>query len=320
MAAPLLQSYGPGNVDELLTTSMVNLMPGIRDNVFSSNPALKYFYKTNKIKKRGGAALSHGVLYSANSTAQEYERYDTIDVTPQDGATRDQWEWAQYAVSIAVDGFTERVANAGDSKLEDIVDMKKMQAEESLSLLLEQDFFNASPNSKKIRSLATIILGSGTEGGINGSTSVWWQSQIKSSGSFTAQGVSDLRNLCNTIAVKNPAGLPTFLLSDQTSLEAYEGVIVPQERYTDLAMGDLGIRALKFKETPWMWSPQATSGVIYALHDSAIEFVVNSDTDFELTPFVKPANQDARVAQILLACALMTGNRRKLGKMTGVTA
>ena len=33
MAAPLTQSYGPGNVDELLTTSLVNMIPGIRDNI-----------------------------------------------------------------------------------------------------------------------------------------------------------------------------------------------------------------------------------------------------------------------------------------------
>lgn len=34
MSAPLTQSFGPGNVDELLTTSWYNLIPGIRDNVF----------------------------------------------------------------------------------------------------------------------------------------------------------------------------------------------------------------------------------------------------------------------------------------------
>src|SRR5690348_15185459 len=140
MAAPLLQNYGQGNVDELLTTSLVNMIPGIRDNVFKSNPVFKFFYDGKgggKMRKKGGAALSHGELYARNTTAMSYQRYDTLDTTPQDGLTRDQWVWAQYAATVTIDGFTERVANAGDSKIEDILEVKKMQAEESLMLLLE---------------------------------------------------------------------------------------------------------------------------------------------------------------------------------------
>lgn len=323
MAAPVLQSFGPGNVDELLTTSLVNMIPGIRDNVFKSNPVFKYLYEGKyggKMRKRGGAALSHGELYAKNDTAQSYQRYDTLNTTPQDGLTRDQWSWAQYGVSVTVDGFTERVANAGDSKIEDILEIKKMQAEESLALLLEQHLFQATPGSKDIRSLASIIASSGTEGGISATTATWWASQIKTSGSFAAQGRADLTNLWNTISIQNPIGGPEMLVSDQASFEYYESSLVPQERFADNKMVDIGIINLKFKNTPWTWSPQATSGVIYALHSAGLEFVVNSDTDFLVTPFVTPTNQDARTAKILLACANITGNRRKLGKMTSITA
>lgn len=321
MAAPVLQSFGPGNVDELLTTSMVNLIPGIRDNVFKSNPVLNWLNNgKQKIRKRGGASLSHGVMYDVNNTAQSYQRYDQLNVTPQDGLTRDQWNWAQYAVTLTVDGFTERVANAGTSAIEDIVEAKKMQAEESLSLLLEQHFFASTPGAKDLRSLATIVAASGTEGGVNGTTSSWWASTVTSSGSFAARGRSDLTTLYNTLSVANPVGGPEMLVSDQTSFEAYESSLVSQERFTDNKMVDIGIKNLKFKDTPWTWSPQGTSGVIYALHSGGLEFIVNSDTDFLLTPFVTPVNQDARTAKILLACGLVSGNRRKLGKLTGVTA
>ena len=122
------------------------------------------------------------------------------------------------------------------------------------------------------------------------------------------------------MSVQNPAGGPEMILSDQNSFEYYESSLVSQERFTDNKMVDIGIQNLKFKTTAWTWSPQATSGVIYLLHSAGLEFVVNSDTDFLVTPFVKPANQDAKTSQILLACSLMTGNRRKLAKLTGVTA
>lgn len=321
MTAPVLQSYGPGNVDELLTTSLANLLPGIKDNVFKSNPVLNWLYAgRNAIKRRGGASISHGEMYGINSTAQSYQRYDQLDTTPQDGLTRDQWSWAQYAATVTIDGFLERVANSGDWKIEDILDAKKLQAQESLELLLEQHFFQAIPGSKDLRSLASIIASSGTEGGINGTTNTWWASQTKASGSWAAQGPSDLTNLINTVAFQNPAGNPELLVSDQTSFEAYQNSLRAFERLTDNKMEDIGIVNLKFMNIPWTFSPQGTSGVIYALHSAALEFIVNTDTDFLLTPFVMPTNQDARTAKILLAAGLVSGNRRKLGKMTGVTA
>lgn len=321
MSAPLLQTAGQGNIDELLTTSLVNLIPGIRDNVFKSNPVLEWLYKgKNKLKTRGGVSLSHGVLYGTNTTAQSYQRFDQLDTTPQDGMTRDQWNWAQYAVTVAIDGFSERIANAGASKIADIVDEKKNQAEESLSLLLEQHLFAASPGSKDIRSLATIVASSGTEGQVSATTSTWWASQTKSSGAFSTQGISDLTNLVNTISIQNPAGLPEMLVSDQLSFEYYEKTQTTNIRYVDERMADAGFTNLKFKGIPWTWSPQATAAVIYALHSGALEFAVNTDTDFLVKPFIEAINADSRVSKILLACALMTGNRRKNGKMTAITA
>lgn len=319
MSAPTLLTYGPSNIDETLTLSWTNMMKGVRDNIFNANNALKWFYDKNKTKKKGGASLSHGILYGTNNTAGSYQRYDVLNTTPQDGLTRDQWVWAQYAVSVSIDGFTERIANASDSMLADALEEKKFQAEESLSRLLEGHLFASSPGAKDLRSLPVIVLASGTEGQINGSTSTWWQSQVTASGSFAAQGRSDLTTLCNTLSIRNPGGMPEQLLSDQTSYEAYESSLVAQYRYTDNTP-DIGAKKLLFKEIPWIWSNQANSGVIYALHSKAIELIVNSDTDFVATPFQKPVDQDARTSQVLLACCLTTGIRRKLGKLTGVTA
>jgi len=321
MAAPLLQSYGPGNVDETLTLSLANMVAGIRDNVYKSNALLAYIYEkgNGKMKLNGGASISHGLLYEANSTATSYQRYDRLDVTPQDGLTRDQWPWAQYAVAVTVDGFSER-ANNGKNKLEDLMTTKKMQAEEALSLRLEQDMFKATPGAKDIQSLATLIASSGTVGGINGTTSTWWTSSVTASGSFAAQGRQDLTTAYNTVSINNPTGTADVLVSDQASFEFYESTLVPHERFTDTKMGDLGFQNLKFKNVPWIWSPQATAGVIYVISLKGLEFFVHSEADFETTPFVKPADQDAKTAQILLQCALTTGNRRKLAKLTGVTA
>jgi hypothetical protein len=323
MSAPVTQSFGPGNVDELLTTSWYNLIPGIRDNVFKVNPVLNFFYQGKyggKMRKRGGVSLSHGEIYAINDTAQSYQRYDTLSMTPQDGMTRDNWPWAQYAATVTIDGFTERVANAGDSKIEEILETKKMQAEESLNLKLEQHMFAGTPGPKDIQSLPAIIASSGTIGSINGTTNTWWASTSTTSGSFAAQGRSDLTALCNTLSMLNPAGMPEMLISSQSEFQYYESSLVSQERFNTNKLADIGIKNLEFKGIPWTWSPQATTGTIYAIHSGGLEFIVNTDTDFIATPFVTPTNQDAKTSKLLLACCMTSGNRRKLGKLTSVTA
>jgi len=320
MAPPLNLTYGVGNVDESLTLAWTNLMPGIKDNIFNENTALGWVYGTAKTTKKGGVALSHGLHYGRNNTAQSYSRYDQLNITPQDNLTRDQWAWKQYAVTSSIDGFTDRIAGKGEWAIEDALDEKKTEAEMSIKDLLEQDIFKASPGTNDLRSLPLIVLNSGTEGQINGTTQTWFQSVVNAAGSWQAGlGRTALTNTINTIAKRNPGGNPEYLLSDQTSYEAYEGTLVTQYRYTSNTP-DIGAKKLTFKEIPWDFSVQATSGVIYVLTSKALKFYVNADTDFITTPWVKPANQDAKVCQILFAAALTTCYRRKLGKTTGNAA
>lgn len=314
MAAPTLLTYGPGNVDETLTLAMSNMIPGIKENIFNDNTALGWLYSTGKERKRGGASLSHGIHYRKSDSGGSYSRYSAMITTPQDNLTRDQWPWKQYYWTVSIDGFTERIAGKGEWALADALQEKRDEAENSLKDELEGDIFAASPASDDLRSLPNIVLASGTEGQINGTTSAFWQSAVVTGGSWASGvGRTQLTNVCNTISKRQPTGPAEVLISDQTSVEAYEGTLVSQYRYTT-NKADIGLTKLMFKEIPWIWSVQATSGVIYALHSDAIKFYVNSDTDFIFTGFMKPANQDAKVGQILFAAALTTPVRRKLGR------
>jgi len=314
MAAPTLLTYGPGNVDETLTLAMTNMIPGIKDNIFNDNTALGWLYSTGKERKRGGASLSNGVRYAKSTAGGSYSRYGQMNVDPQDNLTRTQWPWKQYYYSISLDGFTERIAGKGEYAIEDAMQEKRDEAESSLKDDLEGDVFAATPGTDDLRSLPNLILNSGTEGQINGTTSGFWQSAVVTAGSWASGvGRAQLTNLCNTISKRQPVGPAEVLISDQTSHEAYEGTLVSQYRYMG-SKADGAPTKLLFKEIPWIWSVQATSGVIYALHSDAIKFYVNSDTDFLFTGFMKPANQDAKVGQILFAAALTVQSRRKLGR------
>ena len=97
-------------------------------------------------------------------------------------------------------------------------------------------------------------------------------------------------------------------------------------RYIDKRFCNGGFTNLRFKGAPFtydswfesMATPQIFStdtGRIYFLNSKYISWVVDQETDFMTTPFVRPENQDARTAQILLMAEMISANRRRLGVM-----
>lgn len=323
MAQPTLLTYGPGAVDETLTLAWSHMIPGIKDNVFNENTALGWFYKTGKESIKGGSSISHGLMYGGNNGAAAYSRYEQFTETPVDGLTRDQWTWKQYKVPVHIDGFTERTAGGGDSELADALQTKKMQSQGAIKDLLERDIFAASPGASSLRSLPVIVLNSGTEGQVNGTTNSWFQAIVNTAGSWAAGvGRTQLTATINLSSKRSPIGMPDLLLSDQTSIEAYEGTLVPQYRFVSEKGPDSGpnTSTLTFKGIKWLWSIQANSGVIYVLNSEAIKFYVDKSTDFITTPFIMPTNQDAKVSHIFFTACLATCARRSLGKTTANAA
>ena len=320
MAVPdTIFTYGPANVTSLIATTLSTYGKDLSDNIHREIPLFAWLANKKRITESGGATIVRSVVYATNSTAAFYASDDILDTTIQDNFTAAQYQWRQAAASVAVTGRIE-LQNAGRAQ---VIDYSKAQINTALASLkqtIDQRAFAASQVGANLTPLPAIVAASGTVGDINGTTNSWWQSTVTASGSFAVRGLSDLRTTFNAIAVRMPAGGPDLLLSDQTSYEAYEATLVPTVRYSDTYMGDLGFSNLKYKEAVWTWDPNATSGVIYLLNSKALELVQHSNRIFTMSEWVKPANQDLKVAQVFWAGELTTVNRRKLGSLTGVSA
>lgn len=275
------------------------------------------------IKKRvtesGGATIVRSVVFGSNSTASFYAADDIIDTTIQDNFTSAQFQWRQAAASIIVTG---RIAlqNAGSAQ---VIDYAKAQIDNAIASLKETidiKLFASSQIGNNISPLPFVVSNTGTYGDINGGTNTWWQSTQTTSGSFAARGLSDLRTAWDNVSVRMPAGGPDLLLSDQTSYEAYEAVLVPTVRYANVSMGDLGFDNLSYKGAVWTWDPNCGSGLIFGLNSKALELVQHQDRLFTLSKWVKPINQDLEGAQLYWAGELTSNNRRKHFQLTSVTA
>lgn len=170
-------------------------------------------------------------------------------------------------------------------------------------------------------------------GNINGNTYSFWRNQSKSSSATTFAGLkSEMNNLYNSCG-KGTGGSPDLLLGDQVAWETYWGALQSNERYiiTEPRTVDIlgGSQALAFRGAAFIWDEvvpdvqtnasvvdsigTVTTSTIFNINSEAMEFITDSQTDFITTPFVRPENQDAKVAQILWMGALGVNNRRKLG-------
>lgn len=319
MAGDVVFTYGPSNVTSLIATTLSTYGKTLADNIHKAIPAFAWLSIKKRVTEEGGATIVRSVVFGSNSTAAFYNSDDILDTTIQDNFTASQWQWRQAAASITVTGRIE-LQNAGKAQ---VIDYAKAQIDNALASIKEQidiKLFAASQIGPNITPLPAIITNSGTVGDISGTTNSWWQATSTSSGSFAARGLSDLRTAWDNVAVRMPAGGPDLILSDQTSYEAYEATLTPTVRYHDVNMGDLGFSNLKYKEAVWTWDPNASSGNIYLLNSKALELVQHSGRLFTMSEWVKPANQDLKVAQVFWAGELTTNNRRKLAVLTGVVA
>ena len=312
-------TMGPANVTSLLATTLSKYGKSLGDNIHKAIPLLAWLTIKKRVTEEGGATIVRSVVFASNSTASFYAADDVIDTAIQDNFTSAQYQWRQAAASIIVTG---RIAlqNAGSAQVIDYAKAQIDNAIASLKEVIDIKLFASSQIGNNITPLPAAISNTGTYGDINGGTNTWWQSTVTTSGSFAARGLSDLRTAWDNVAIRMPAGGPDLLLSDQTSYEAYEAVLIPTVRYADVSMGDLGFANLAYKQAVWTWDPNAGSGNIWGLNSKALELVQHQDRLFTLSKWVKPINQDLEGAQLYWAGELTSNNRRKHFNLTSVTA
>ena len=176
-------------------------------------------------------------------------------------------------------------------------------------------------------------------GNINGATYSFWRNQATSSTATTFAGLRQEMNQVYNDCTKGAGGAPDLMLADQRTWETYWNTLANQERYivTDQRVLNVlgGSEALKFRGGTILWDEVVpdvetnadivdaigtfTVGNIHYLNTETWRYIVDTQTDFITTPFMRPENQDARVAQILWMGAVAVNNRRKNGVLYGIS-
>lgn len=306
------------NFDALLSTTIANYRNKLTDNIFTARPLT--FWLTSKDRIRmldGGTKIVEQLIYGTNSTVGSFSGYDTISLTPQDGISAAEYDWKQYAGSIAISGI-EEAKNNGEAALLNLLEAKIMQAEESMKEGFNQMFFGdgTGNSSKNWLGLKALVDSTGTVGGINGATATWWRSvKDSTAGALT---IAQMTSAYNQASVGNDH--PDMILTTRALFEKYESLLQPQLRYQDVATANAGFQNLLFKQAPVAFDVHCDAGYMYMLNSKYLKLVGHSSKWFAQTDFVRPENMDARYALLICYGNLTISNRARQAVLTGKTA
>ena len=311
---------GNTNFDALLSTTLANYRDQLTDNVFTARPLTYFLMDKGRIRMLdGGTKIVEPLIYGQNSTVGSYSGYDTISLTAQAGISAAEYDWKQYAASIAISGI-EEAKNNGEAEIINLLEAKIMQAEESMREGFNQMFFgDGTGNSgKNWNGLGNIVESGNTVGGIDSSDALndWWRSyEENTAGALT---LAQMATAYNSVSVGNDH--PDMVLTTQTLFEKYEALLQPQLRYTDTKTADAGFQNLLFKAAPVTYDAHAPAGTMFFLNSKYLTLVGHSGKWFSQTEFVRPENLDAQYALIMCYGNLTCRNRKKQGKLTAKTA
>lgn len=309
--------------NNISTTTLQLIRKRLADNVFKANPLAAWLLMRGRVKtESGGKRIDEPLMYATNTTVQAYKGYDRLNVFPTEELTNAQFAWRQAAATVSLSGL-EDLQNSGESAVFNLLKTKIKIAEMSLKqwlaekLLANQTTKDLTRDFLGLDELIEDVVGGsqGTVGGIDRVVETWWRNYFKSfTGTPLGVSVTALTTFLNETYLATTKGLtfPDLILTDAKMFQRYEDDNRTLLRLQDRRLLDVGFDNLKFKGATMMWDENiqtgtaisgggATDHLFYFINSEYFGVTLHARRNFVMTPFVTPYDQDAQVAQILLA-------------------
>jgi len=321
MATPVSPQFIPSTIDTtVLNTTLADISKTLTDNAYNSNIVLRLANEAgNKDMVDGGGSIVEPLIESKQNNGGFYLGADLLNNTQDHTLTQVESKWQNAYEPINITRDEER-ANSGDMhKILPLIGTKSMLSEKALSNRLEEAFTTPVGAANNLNDLET-ICNTGTLDSIAGATDTFWQATVTASGAFATQGLTDMTTSYYAVSGSAMEENPTHILTNKTIFQKYEQTRLPLERISN---GDLsanaGFRNLTYKGIPIVYGNFVGTGIMFGLNMNYLKLKVDMMTDFVTTDFVMPSNQTVKVAYILFRGNLITNNRRRHFKLTGIT-
>ena len=322
------------------------VLDGNRDHVFSHSPTAMIFLDKSlgdfggvSLKgaghrgQTGGASVQIRVRLGKHAgSAFMAGPFDNHSVSPDDNTRLGKANWIHASGALVI-SETDKSVNAGpdamDSFVADQTESVMLSLVDEIADSLHDTTITANgvtpiddliSNNDEVQTLSGANYANFNSRGVSARTTAAASISF-ASGSFAAQGISDLRTSYNNASegtVQPNVGITTY-----ANHERYEGALQPLERFQGaVRTADGSFQALAFRGTPVMADPKCASGAWYWLNvgPRGMEVIILNPHDFRFAPFKPAASQETFVSELQWKGQLIIHNRRYgCNKLTGIT-
>lgn len=336
--------------DQVASTTLQHYRPQFADNITDKSAVMFNLKQRGGVEEQaGGRTLVEPLISAENTTVGSYRDFDIIPTDPQEGITAAEFPWAQLAGSLIISGRQEFVNSENRTRVLSLIKGKTLQLQMTMTNEFNrQSHGDGSGNGgKDITGFLAAIengLAWNVYGGIDANIHLYWRNQWIGFAAFSGNAalddtdtdIRDFRQVLTTfynVCMRN-TDKPKLWLTGQRVHEYFEQSMVVNERYmkggnvSDVKMAAAGFENLMFKSVPVVLdnlvfntniAANASNQQIESLNTDFIKLIVGSGRNFVMTPFVRPPNQEAKVAQVILYAQFVLSNRQLQGRMDDIT-
>jgi hypothetical protein len=239
----------PGNIGDLVTTTLRNRTHKLADNVTRNNAILRELSKRSMglLPFDGGRVIDQEINYANNTNATWYAGYETVAINPQETFSMAEFDMKLLAVAVSVSG-EEQLKNSGAERSINLVASRVMNAEQTMDNVVAMAMYSDGTGSggKEIGGLRLLVADTPTNtvGGISRTTWPFW-ANLEGTGTFTAAGIQEDMNAMWVRLVRGN-DRPRIILCDNTAYAAYLGSMQTIQRVTDPDWASAGFTNLAY--------------------------------------------------------------------------
>lgn len=302
--------------DQVTAITQKKFIPKMRDNIFDSNPLLQRSKKRGWYEKLdGGERIVAPLIYATTSASGWYSGAQTLDTSDNQNISAAEYTYKQLYANITI-RRDEELKNSGDSQILSLVKNKVKIAEKTMADTLGTGLYSDGSDSAAIVGLRDIVATDQTVGGISQSSNSWWQGKVDSSS--TVLTIPVMQTIHTQCTVDNDA--PSVAVGTRTIYDLYYNLLQPSQRFADSDVAKGGFSSLMFNGIPVIADSHCPSSHLFFLNEDYLHLWVHKDEDMRMEDFLKPVNQNVKVAKIYFMGAMGSSNNRLHGKLSAIAS
>lgn len=319
----------PSAVSEMATVALESRTGKLADNVTKNNALLARLRKKGKVKPiSGGRTIRQELEYAENGTFTRYSGYEAIDVSPSDVFTSAEYNYAQAAVAVTMNGL-EMLQNSGKEQVIDLLEARIDNGSKTLVNNIALDCYSdgTADGGRQIGGLQLIVDTTpltGTIGGIDASASIaaFWRNVAYSAGTNggAAATAANIQSYMNRVALQLVRGAdsPDLIVADTNYYRLFLESMQSIQRIQSAEMAELGFPSLVYMGAGKAcdvvldggYGGGSPTNTMYFLNTNYIYFRPHADRNFAPIGDERMSiNQDAMVKLVGFAGNMTTSNR-----------